>query len=158
MSCDLLQEDAGALIDGELAEDRQVALFRHLESCPECRGHLDWLLRSRQELRKDRDALLAEAEALPAAGALFDLPAEPRPAAMRSKAFWRARGFVPGRIALPIGIAAALILWLAGLFVGTRLTHRSPRALERAEGTPAPAVVVVCGLPEVEVLGRTVRP
>ena len=158
MSCDHLQEDIGALIDGELGEGPQVALFRHLESCPECRRHLAWLLQNRQELRRDRESLLAEAEALPPATGLFGSPEGPPLVAAGPERLPNPRRFTFARIPLPIGIAAALLLWLAGLLVGTRLTHRAPRAVERAEGTPVPSVVVVCGLPEVEVRGSAVRP
>ncbi len=44
-ACATVAEDLSALLDGELAEEREVAVRAHLESCPDCMGRVAALRR-----------------------------------------------------------------------------------------------------------------
>jgi anti-sigma factor RsiW len=156
VSCESWQEQTGLLIDGELAEADQVGLFHHLESCPECRTRLASALRCRQAMTRDREEILRGADLLPSAAELL-ARSRPRATAVPPRRPGRLYGWT---FPVPVGVGLALILLLAGALLGARLGRPSSasRATEQAERTAAPAVVVVCGLPEVEVLGSTIRP
>ncbi len=54
-TCATYAEDLSALLDGELAEPREVEVLRHLESCSDCTGRVEALRRV--------DAALASASA-----------------------------------------------------------------------------------------------
>ena len=157
MSCEFQQEQASRFTDGELPEQEQIPLFRHLEDCSECRSFLDAILRFRQGARRDREEILAEADglAIPAVGHV----ASGRGARMNSggadsgrRKRFLGRGWM---LPIPAGVAIALVLLATGFLLGARLgaAPGDPGRPGLAERIVEPDVVVVCSLPVVEVLG-----
>jgi predicted anti-sigma-YlaC factor YlaD len=151
VNCDIAQEQLGQLIDTELVESAQAGLFQHLEGCAGCRGFLDSMLRLRRAAGSDREAILRDAaEALPR---LAPRPVPIRRAGASLRPWIQAitRGW---RMPAPVGVALALFLVFAGAVLGSRLDLFPRGSLsERAQRMARPEVVVVCGLPEVEVVG-----
>ena len=152
MSCDARQEQVGLLIDAELPESEQVTVFRHLQECPECRLFFESMARFRKAAKKDREEIFLEAEEV--------LPAKtPRPEARRAAWGHRWFPFAAGgwRLPAPVAVAAATMLLVVGILLGSRLPAPGGSDRDRlAELTAEPSVIVVCSLPEVEVLGAAV--
>lgn len=155
MPCEDAKLNVSLLADGELETGAQAGLFAHLERCPGCRAFLAESLRLRGALRRDRDALLAEADEL--------LPARPpRPAAapvpaLLERLFPRER---PGR-ALAFGLGLAVLVLAAGVLAGLGLARvvaggetALPLEGASAPGDDGPSVVYVCAMPEYAVVGE----
>lgn len=149
MDCESRQEQVGSLIDGELGEHDQVALFRHLEECLDCRSFLHSMIRVRNAVRLDREEILATAnEVLPASIRLDAGERTPVGHGWREvlTGWWR----LPAPVAVGLGVA----LLLCGALLGARVaTTMGPGQNGHAGGTTRPTVIVVCSLPEVEVVG-----
>jgi hypothetical protein len=155
--CDEKQEQVSRLIDAELEESEQVTLFRHMENCPDCRLFLDSMIRFRIAAKRDKEFLFRAAdESLPSE---MKLPAD-RPRGVSGAGWLRVLG--AGRsIPAPLAIGLAIVLLIFGIYVGGRIAMgpgNRGAALERevgdGDGGVRPRVIVLCGLPEVEVLGR----
>lgn len=148
MNCESRQEQVGILIDGELGESDQVALFRHLEECLECRSFLHSMIRVRNAVRLDREEILAIADEA--------LPASIRPEVVRrSPTRHRWHEILTGRLRLPAPVAVGLgvALLLCGAVLGARIASTlGPGQHADGSGTNRSTVIVVCSLPEVEVV------
>jgi predicted anti-sigma-YlaC factor YlaD len=153
VSCDARQEQVSLLIDAELEESDQVTLFGHLENCTECRLFLDSMIRFRNAARRDHEASsLAADEALPQGSRL---PLKEAASGHGERRWLRilTRGW---RMPASVAIGAAVVLLVAGAIVGTRISTLSGGGGPEGQAglTSKPAVVVICSLPEVEVLGN----
>ncbi len=192
MSCEETQEQVSLLIDAELEEPHQVALFRHLEGCCECRLFFDSMLRFSKAAKRDLEEIrLVADDILPLHGPLpvsvraagdgaNSLPMHPsgltgrrshRRASedavgalpdRRSGWGWkRWTGLLAGgwRMPAPVAIGLALVLLVAGALVGTRISTIAGGGgpMGRDGRVVKPTVVVVCSLPEVQVLGSASR-
>lgn len=145
MTCEHAAPSLSALVDGELAPDEQPEVFAHLQSCAACRAFLADSLRTRGVLRRDRDALAVEADAV--------LPARapgPRPG-------WRAPSPALAYATFAIGLAALLVA--AGILIGAGAARpaREGAPPREAQEASAPAgegenVVYVCTMPEFRVV------
>jgi hypothetical protein len=180
VSCEARQEQVSLLIDAELEERDQVILFRHLEGCSDCRLFFDSMLRFRKATKRDQEEInLAADEILPRRSPLpSNEPAsghgarhlEARPSGAKSRDLnkrpsgdgtkRRLRVIAGGwRVPAPVAIGLAMALLVAGVLVGTRISILSggdgPGG--RAERMAKPTVVVICSLPEVQVLGSGSR-
>jgi predicted anti-sigma-YlaC factor YlaD len=155
MSCETAQEQVSLLIDAELEGSAQAKLFGHLEGCSECRSFFDSMVRFRKAAHMDREEIfLAASEVLP--------PRSPVPRSLfparehRFAAGWT-RWLRAGswRMPVPAGVGLAIVLLFAGALLGARLASisRGSGMKWTAGETAKPTVVVVCGLPEVEVHG-----
>ena len=148
MDCEMWQEKAGALIDAELPDAELGPLYHHLEECAGCGEFFAAALRLRRTMHSDREALLRAAEEDLAP--LTPLGARVRRAAPGSwlRALW-GRWSVPA----PAAVAIAAGLLVGGTWLGTRVGRDGEDSRLSAGAVPPapPAVVVVCGLPEVEV-------
>jgi hypothetical protein len=168
------------LIDAELEEPDQVILFRHLEGCPDCRLFFDSMLRFRKATKRDQEEInLAADEILPrrsplpmnepasgqgarhlskspSGGEPRDLNKRPSGNGTRRRLWLIAGGW---RVPAPVAVGLAMALLVAGALVGARISTLSggdgPGG--RAERMAKPTVVVVCSLPEVQVLGNGSR-
>lgn len=146
MDCETKQEQVSLLIDGELPEADQVGLFRHLEDCSDCRFFFHSMVRLRNAARRDQEAIEHTAdEILPA----WNPTPERRPGRTRSR--WVEILTGGWRMPAPVAIALAIALIAGGAVLGSRL------AVVGGAGAPGdrsvkPTVVVVCSLPEVEVV------
>lgn len=152
MSCETWQEQVSLLIDAELPEPDEAGLFGHLEACFECRLFFGSVVRFREAARKDREDILHAAdEVLPARSPLFR---EPRPARTRGWLRIPAGGW---RVPAPVALGAAAALIVIGVLFGSRLESAPGGSglAWRGERAAEPAVVVVCGLPPVEVVGAS---
>lgn len=143
MTCELAAPSLSALVDGELAPDEQTEVFAHLQSCPACRAFLADSLRTRGVLRRDRDALAIEADAV--------LPAR----APRPRSGWRAPSPALAYATFAIGLAALLVA--AGILIGAARPAREGAPPREAHEASAPAgegenVVYVCTMPEFRVV------
>lgn len=145
MSCETRQEQASLLIDAELPESEQVALFRHLEECGECRRFLDSMIRFRQAARRDQEAILLAAEDILPQGTPFEWRKRPVEAG-----FWQRLAAGGWRVPAPVAVSLAAILLLGGALLGSRVAR-----VAAPGGEIRPAVVVVCGLPPVDVVGTS---
>ena len=145
MSCETFQEQVSLLIDAELEESDQVALFRHFGGCPACRQFFDSMVRFRKAARMDQEEMFRSAgELLPQRS---PLPSERRPTARGTQGWLQviAGGW---RMPAPVAVGLALVLMIAGALLGARIA-----VVSESPGSFKPSVVVVCGLPEVEVVG-----
>ena len=152
MSCETAQQQVSLLIDAELEEAAQVSLFRHLEGCSECRCFFDSMVRFRKATRTDREEIFLEAdELLSQHGPLPVRQGSSEPGERR----WLRALTAGWRIPVPMGVVLAVVLLFTGALVGVRLASVSAGSpwLRTGGGRARPAVVVVCGLPEVEVVG-----
>lgn len=145
MNCDTRQEQAGLLMDGDLPESSQPAVFGHLEGCSDCRGFLDSMIRLRMSARMDHENLLLAADQiLPdwSPPAVESLPAPVRP--------WREIFATRWRVPVPAAVVLGVILLAGGAILGSRFgfSGSGPGAGWSSE----PAVVVVCGMPPVDVV------
>ncbi len=155
MPCDERQEQASRWIDSELGESEQILLFRHLEGCPDCRLFLDSMVRFRSAAKKDRDLLFQGAdELLPPAEAFRKPFARPT---FRDGWIWRLGAAI--HLPAPVAVGLALVLVVFGILVGSRFsTGREGGRPHWGQGAASgerrrdERVVVVCGLPEVDVL------
>ena len=166
MSCERAQEQVSLWIDAELEESAQAALFGHLEGCSECRRFLDSMVRFRKAAAVDREEIfLSAGEALPPRS---PVPAEARRTDAGGKPTRRSQeAGQPGprwprvlaggwrRLPAPVAAGLAVILLAAGALLGARLAAVSGGGGPEwsAARMEKPAVIVVCGLPEVEVVG-----
>lgn len=180
MSCEARQEQVSLLIDAELEETGQVALFRHLEGCSECRLFFHSMHRFRNAAKRDQEELNRTAdEVLPLPGQLpidrhrsgddvrhpvtrpYETGADRRDQRSPAKGTRRWSRVLAGgwRMPAPVAVGLAMALLVAGAFVGARVSSLSggPGLNGRAGHTVKPAVVVVCALPEVRVLGSGSR-
>ncbi len=154
MPCDERQEQASRWIDSELGESEQILLFRHLEGCPDCRLFLDSMVRFRNAAKKDRDLLFQGADELLPPAEAFRIPVA-RPS-FRDGWIWRLGAGI--RLPAPVAVGLAVVLVVLGILVGARFSTgpgggRPHWELGGASGERKgdERVVVVCGLPEVEV-------
>ena len=148
MDCELWQEKAGALIDAESGDPELGPLFHHLEQCAGCSEFFAVALRMRRSMHRDRELLLRAAEE--------DLaPFAPRGDRVHPAAPGRWLRALSSRWSVPAPVAVALAagLLVGGAWLGTRVGRagEDARLSARAAHPAPPAVVVVCGLPEVEV-------
>ncbi len=156
MHCDEKQEQVSRLIDAELEESEQVSLFRHMEGCPDCRLFLDSMIRFRMAAKRDKELLfLAAEETLPP-----ELPLPAHHSKWVPHAGWL-RVLGAGRsMPAPLAIGLAVVLLVIGIYVGGKIaTGHEGRGSrwQQGAGDEEPGVrqkvIVLCGLPEVEVLG-----
>jgi hypothetical protein len=176
VSCEARQEQVSLLIDAELEVSGQAALFGHLEECLDCRLFFDSMVRLRRAAKRDQEEIeLAADEVLPRH---IPLPMHVHPSGNRWRRllkhpFRHDSGRLPGRLSgnrakrwlqilaggwrmpVPMAVGLAMVLLVAGALVGARLSALSGSAgLEGPGGhQPKPTVVVICSLPEVQVLG-----
>ncbi len=148
MSCEAKQEQLSLLIDAELQEPDQVGLFRHLEGCSDCRLFFRSMIRLRNAAKRDQEEIALTAdEILP--------PWDPAAVQRSSRGRSRWIEIVSGgwRMPKPVAIGVAIVLIAGGIVLGSRIasTGGSGAAGDRIA---KPAVVVVCSLPEVEVVQR----
>ena len=147
MTCEHAAPSLSALVDGELDAAAQPEVFAHLQSCAACRAFLADALRARGVVRRDRDALAIEADAL--------LPARP-PGARRLASAWRAPSPALAWATFAIGVAALLLA--AGITIGASAARRgaesAPRPAQEAStpGDDDANVVYVCSMPEYRVV------
>ncbi len=162
MDCEKNQMRAGLLIDAALDGSGQVGLYRHLEECAGCRSFLDSMIRFRNTARIDRERIESKADEVlgswDPAGAARRARAggdAPRGATRERERLSREPLIRRLRFSIPVAVAVAAALLVAGMFIGGRLSTRSGvlPAREGAVESSRP-VVVVCGLPEVEVVGN----
>ncbi|MDM7915922.1 MAG: anti-sigma factor [Candidatus Eisenbacteria bacterium] len=160
MQCDDAKSMLSLFADSNLeGEELQGAMFRHLQECSDCRGFFDSILRQRKAASVEREMLLREAdELLPAAESLLARARSGR-AERRSLSVWQ-RILAGGgmRMPVPVAISIAIVLLLAGIVLGTRIAGRPGQdglRIDRLERASRSEVVVVCGLPEVQVVGST---
>ncbi len=153
MSCESKQEQVSLLIDARLRESDQVVLFRHLEECEECRQFFDSMIRMRRAVKDDQEAiLLAAAEVLPPG--IPSPPAWPRPGARR----WLKALTGGWRVPAPIAVGLAVLLLAGGALLGSRVGYvPGQRGAEGHRSPSGASVVVVCGLPPVDVVGVSPR-
>jgi predicted anti-sigma-YlaC factor YlaD len=152
VNCEANQEQVSLLIDAELAEADQVTVFRHLEGCPDCRLFFQSMIRLRKAAKRDLEEIsLAANEILPQRLAPAPLGGE-----TKRRANWLAGGW---RMPAPAAVGLAVVLLVTGALVGSRLVGISGSAGRQglAGRTVRPTVVVVCSLPEVQVLGSRSR-
>lgn len=156
MNCEANQEQVSLLIDAELEAADQVGVFKHLEGCSDCRLFFQSMIRLRKAAKRDLDEIsLAANEILPQ-----HAPRLPNSRRRRSGtgrwARWLAGGW---RMPAPVAVGLAAILLVTGALVGVRLVGISGNAGRQglAARTAEPIVVVVCSLPEVQVLGNASR-
>lgn len=155
MPCEDAKLNLSLLADGESEAGAHAGLFAHLERCEGCREFLAEALSVRRAVRRDRDALLAEADEM--------LPARlPRPAAAPSPAVLerllpRER---PGR-ALALALGLAVVVLAAGVVIGLGLPRDGVGGATAppVEGASAPGdagvnVVYVCAMPEYAVVAE----
>jgi hypothetical protein len=168
------------LIDAELEEPDQVILFKHLEGCSDCRLFFESMLRFRKATKRDQEEInLAADEILPQRSAfpmnertpghgarhLNDRPSggkakdlNKRPSGDGTRRWLKV---IAGRwrVPAPVAVGLAMALLIAGALVGARISALSggdgPGG--RAERMAKPTVVVICSLPEVQVLGNGSR-
>ncbi len=157
MRCEDGRERLSRLLDGELGAADQSGLFGHLEACGDCRAFLETLTRARGAIRRDREALRREADAvLP--------PWPPRPADSAAGSAPAPGHAAPSRRGLPAPalLALAAVLLVAGIAIGAGLAGRRDGARARQEAEAArpapesPRVVYVCAMPEYQVVGEPV--
>jgi len=157
VGCDERQAQVSLLIDADLEESEQVNLFKHLEVCHGCRGFLDVMIRFRKTAKRDQEALGRDADEILPARPPCTEPRHTR--AERGTLGW-ARIFSGGlRIPTPLAVGMAATLIVMGAILGARIAAVSGDASlqQTAERMSRPAVVVICGMPEVEVLGNSPR-
>lgn len=148
MSCEAKQEQVGLLIDGELLEPEQSGLFRHLEDCSDCRLFFRSMIRLRKAIRRDQEEIsLAADEILPT----WSSPAARKPSREWSRWIEIVRG--GWRMPKPVAIGLAVLLVAGGAALGSRIATTRGAGVG-GDQTAKPAVVVVCSLPEVEVVQR----
>jgi predicted anti-sigma-YlaC factor YlaD len=150
VSCETRQEQVSRLIDAELRESDQVALFRHLEDCSECRQFLDSMIRLRHAARKDQEEILLGAEEILAPQSPLAL--RPRPVRVGP---WERILTGGWRLPAPVAVGLGVILLTGGVLLGSHITNIAERAgLDGRGGREGQStVVVVCGLPQVDVVG-----
>jgi predicted anti-sigma-YlaC factor YlaD len=151
VNCEGRQEQVSLLIDAELEEADQVGVFKHLEGCSDCRLFFRSMIRLRRAAKRDREEIsLAANEILP--------ERSPLPLGRGNGRWerWLAGGW---RMPAPVAVGLAVILLITGALVGTRMVGISGNAGRQglAERPAKPIVVVVCSLPEVQVLGSPSR-
>lgn len=147
MTCEHAAPSLSALVDGELDAAVQPEVFAHLHSCASCRAFLADALRARGVLRRDRDALATEADAV--------LAARPHPA-RRAAPHGRAPSTALAWATFAIGVAALLLA--SGIAIGTSVARRGgeskPRPVQEASAPEDEDtnVVYVCSMPEYRVV------
>ena len=152
MNCDIRQGQAGLLIDGELSESDQPALFGHLQECADCRGFLDSMIRLRISARSDHEDLLLDADRI--------LPEWSSPVG-RSHPTRAGRRFgifaLRWRMPVPTAVGLAMILLVVGAILGARVGISGGRSGADRGGAQVvqSAVVVVCGMPAVDVVAMS---
>jgi anti-sigma factor RsiW len=152
MTCDDRRQQANLFLDAELGAAEQPGLFEHLQGCTECRADLEAQMRLRVALRQDRAALERDA--------VEWLPSRPpaMPGTERPVAWWR----VPPRAPVPVLAGLALLLLVAGIFLGSHVPlagRGAPPARDAGGPGPAPGsvratAVLVCAMPEYEVVAE----
>ncbi len=147
MTCESWQEQTSGLLDAELEESDQVRVFRHLETCQDCRLFLDSMIRFRKAVQTDQERILLTAdEVVPARLRIPPSRSAREPGWMRALLGWR--------LPAPVAVGMAAVLVAGGVLLGARLESAAESAGKRGE----PQVVLVYGLPQVEVVGNAGSP
>lgn len=133
-------EDLTALVDGALAPERQAAVERHLEGCPECRAERARIAGALTALAR----LPAPPEPSPSFAARLEarLARERRPTFAARLAAWR------WRIAVPAAVAAAALVSVGVVERGRERAVRERDVAAHLELLED--YVVVAGLGDVE--------
>ena len=133
MTCDEIQADISAYIDGELPADDMAVMFKHLSGCAECQGFLTNALRLRSAMH------------VPSALAATPLP---RPKSVQQRSI---RRLIGQRLELPFAAAAGIALVLLSVsLLSLSLWLNAPKDKPQRE------VVYMLSLPPVEI--QAVRP